>query len=249
MKLLYFKDDKHKNFGDELNPLLFFKLIPKLFLNPEEKYFYAIGTLLHILNPRPHVIFGSGAGYYQAIPNLKDIDVRFVRGPLTAQYLNLPPEKAITDPAILVANLGLKVGGDDVSFMPRWTTIINQPSMKDDIPSLGIKLIDPRDEPEKILQEMATSRLVLTEALHGAVVADSLRIPWIPLIAESGHHFKWFDWTASMNLRWLPADVRVQSIEWVAQNVTPSLSDNMTFYSRVHQVDREVEKLKEDYGC
>ena len=44
--------------------------------------------------------------------------------------------------------------------------------------------------------------MLLSEAMHGAIVADTLRVPWIalrPLVPV--HHAKWHDWAATLDLR------------------------------------------------
>jgi succinoglycan biosynthesis protein ExoV len=60
---------------------------------------------------------------------------------------------------------------------------------------------------ESILAQVRGARLLITEAMHGAIVADALRVPWIaaqPLFW--GHHRKWLDWSEAIgvDLRFRP---------------------------------------------
>jgi Polysaccharide pyruvyl transferase len=96
-----------------------------------------------------------------------------------------------------------------VSFMPhiisayseQWSDIAND---------AGLHYIDPRDSIDKILQEIRESELLLTEAMHGAIVADAFRVPWIRVQSGERHAptFKWLDWTESLGINhesyWLP---------------------------------------------
>jgi succinoglycan biosynthesis protein ExoV len=66
----------------------------------------------------------------------------------------------------------------------------------------GLVLIDPRDDPSVILPAIAACRLLLSEAMHGVIVADAMRVPWIALrpLAQS-HRAKWQDWADALGLR------------------------------------------------
>jgi polysaccharide pyruvyl transferase len=66
----------------------------------------------------------------------------------------------------------------------------------------GVQLIDPRGNPAAIIAAIGSCRVLLSEAMHGAIVADTLRVPWIalrPLVPL--HHAKWHDWAATLDLR------------------------------------------------
>ncbi len=66
---------------------------------------------------------------------------------------------------------------------------------------LGYICIDPRWEVEKVLQEISRSELVVSAAMHGAIVADALRVPWISLKSNAGiPDFKWTDFCQSLGL-------------------------------------------------
>lgn len=66
----------------------------------------------------------------------------------------------------------------------------------------GVRLIDPRDNPLDILRAIGRCELLLSEALHGAIVADALRVPWVAIrpLAQI-HRAKWADWADTMDLR------------------------------------------------
>lgn len=226
MKLFYC-DVPFGNFGDELNTYLWPRLLPDAFSgtvrfwpeepkvvdrsDPHDALFVGIGTLINNKVPAAErkVVFGSGAGYQQ----LPAIDRRWefhcVRGPLTAHALGLPSEMAITDPAILVRLLPPAARGPvfSTSFMPHWCQAQSGAWQKI-CAAMGIQFIDPRWPPFRVLEAIARSQLLISEALHGAIVADALRVPWVAV--SSKHHilsFKWRDWCASIGEEYEPVTI------------------------------------------
>src|ERR1700712_2313875 len=103
MKLYYFEDPLG-NFGDDLNPWLWQRLMPSIFDDDERELLVGIGTLLNHRLPREPLkhVFGSGLGY----GNTPVIDATFqfhaVRGFDTARALGLAADTVITDAAVLV---------------------------------------------------------------------------------------------------------------------------------------------------
>ena len=66
----------------------------------------------------------------------------------------------------------------------------------------GITLIDPRGDPAAILGAIGDCRLLLSEAMHGVIVADAMRVPWIALRPiVSMHRAKWQDWADTLGLQ------------------------------------------------
>jgi len=207
MKLYYYKGPT-PNFGDDLNPWLWPKLIPSCLDDNEDQIFVGIGTILnHGIPVLPEkIVFGSGYGYGQK----PIIDDRWhflcVRGPLTAKALNLDPKLAITDPAILVRALPLPAFTKKyaISYMPHIGSI-RLANWEKICQNAGIHYISPTLDVDAVLENILSSELLLTEALHGAIVAHALRIPWIPILCyRSVLQSKWQDWTLTVDLEYKP---------------------------------------------
>jgi succinoglycan biosynthesis protein ExoV len=207
LKLTYFKSDI-PNFGDELNEIMWDALIAPGFFNDDEStLFIGIGSILWDFFPKEpkKLVMGSGYGGYTAKPDLHDgrWEVAFVRGPRTAKELNLDPKLAISDAAILTRFMNLPAQSKQykVSFMPHYQSI-PRGNWKSVCEHAGIHYIDPTN-PDVVntLKEIQQSELLLTEAMHGAILADTLRVPWVALKPISPqHHAKWFDWTESVEV-------------------------------------------------
>lgn len=209
MKLFYYKDPQG-NFGDDLNPWLWPRLLPDFLDEDASEWFVGIGTLLNHKLPASGIkhVFGSGYGYGTP-PEVHKGDFVFhaVRGPETARVLGLDPRTAITDAAVLLASLELppvqRVPGR-VAYIPHcqssryfdWGQVCKE---------LGFTYISTEWDVDTVLAEMRKCELLLCEAMHGAIVADTLRVPWIP-VSGYGYidSFKWNDWLSTLQLSYAP---------------------------------------------
>jgi len=211
MKLYYCKyPEGRQNFGDALNPWLWEKLIPGI-LDDANCAFVGIGTLINDALPRRtpqaklRVIFSTGAGYEKATPVIDEsYHIYCVRGPISAEKLGLSSDLAVTDGALLLRKL---IDHSSVpkkykfSYMPHynfagdgWQRVCDQ---------LGFGYISPAWEIEDILTRIRQTEVLVCEAMHGAIVADTLRVPWIPVSTHpSILPLKWQDWCASMKLEY-----------------------------------------------
>jgi succinoglycan biosynthesis protein ExoV len=186
--------------------------------------FLGIGSVIgtHYDPVAKKVVFGTGyvPSYHQA-PNVRgeDWDVFFVRGPRTARALGLPESMGIGDAAILLRALDAPFRREPrhIGFMPHWESLAR--GRWDKACELaGIRLIDPRGPVELVIADILGCKVLIAEAMHGAIVADALRIPWIPVLPIDGaHQEKWFDWADALSLKikqhplWpsSPAEVRL----------------------------------------
>lgn len=278
MKLFYYngKDQgiQAGNFGDELNPWLWDQLIPNILSNSEKVLFVGIGTLLneHLSKAPQKIIFGSGVGYGK-IPIIDPTwKIYFVRGRLSAKALELNPELGLTDPAILVRQFytSSELKKYKNSYMPHFTeAIYNGLAWKEVCQSLNIHYIDPTAPVQQVLEEIGTSEVLFAEAMHGAIVADALRVPWIAVNTKKEIlDFKWQDWLSSIEIPYKSFSIRrmasligkksflrycdYQSIRtqmaYMLRNAKPSLSDFSRCKELEERVMFEVGKLKSDFA-
>lgn len=207
MRLYYYKDSKG-NFGDDLNPWMWNSLAPGLLDDDDSSILVGIGTLLNTRVPRvPNkVVFGSGVGYGELPPIDDKWKFYCVRGPLSAAALGADKALSITDPAVLLTQMftapAVKTG--KVYYMPHhgstgfadWKAVCEK---------AGMDYLDPAADVKETVEKIRGASIVVTEAMHGAIVADAFRVPWIPV--ECYDHilsFKWNDWCQSLNLPYRP---------------------------------------------
>lgn len=211
MKLTYFRNTP-SNFGDELNAILWQNLLPEGFLDEDDReLFLGIGSILWNHLPRAPMkhVMGSGFGGYTAPPDAHDgsWNVVWLRGPITAERLKLDPKLAICDSAILLRAMDLPAPapGPETLFMPHFESAARG-DWERACALAGIGYLDPRDDVNRLLARIRGARLVITEAMHGAIVSDALRVPWIgvtPFFPQ--HRGKWEDWAQSLGLKLRPA--------------------------------------------
>jgi hypothetical protein len=213
MKLVYFRG-KVPNFGDELNPYLWQRLLPKGFLDDDDgELFLGIGSILWDTFPREARKFVLGSGYagYTGVPDVHDgsWQIEFVRGPDSASVLGIDGDRAICDAAVLLRGIDLPppAAPIDVAFMPHYESL-DRGLWERACELAGVRLIDPRGDVETILSELRATRLLVTEAMHGAIVADALRTPWVAALPiNPSHRSKWRDWSGALSL-----DVRHETL-------------------------------------
>ena len=71
--------------------------------------------------------------------------------------------------------------------------------------AVGLTYIDPCAPVPQVLAQLRGARLVITEALHGAIVADAFRVPWVAVRGyRSVLESKWDDWCASLGMTYNP---------------------------------------------
>lgn len=232
----YLNKNGIRNFGDDLNLFMWDKLAPELLYKDPAALFVGVGTILNdnLPSAKKTVVFGSGFGYSKPPKIDKTWQIYCVRGPLTAKTLGLNMELAITDSGALINKIfdSKNKKKYKYSYMPHaihaqyaslgWERICN---------FLKFGYIDPRKPVEDVLNAIDSTECLITEAMHGAIIADALRIPWIPIkTSDDMYEFKWNDWCSSVKVKYNPLKLLPL---W-------GLDRNSCFRKRIKQSTKEV---------
>lgn len=207
MKVFYCKVDGG-NFGDDMNGWFWDELFPEHSSIAPDTTLFGIGSILWRQNFIGHdkiLVMGSGSGYGVVPSELpKGAEIGFVRGPRTAELLGLAPEYAITDPAAMVSTFDgfqdFSTSGETV-FIPhigtaklplKWTRLAER---------AGVSYVSPAEDSQEVILKLARAQLVLAESLHGAIIADAFRVPFVPVcISPTFNTHKWQDWAESLEM-------------------------------------------------
>jgi len=209
-KLEYCRSDSY-NFGDDLNPWLWPKLFGNLINENSNTYFVGIGTVLtkkriniQLRDAEKIIIFSSGA-WGQDYPELDSrCKVYGVRGPRTAKKFNLSDDLIVGDGAYLLREVDIpkpSIEPRGVGFIPHhrsedyidWASICER---------AGIRFISAKQPVDNFLIEIQSCDKIVTEAMHGAIVADALRIPWVGTsFSPSFNAEKWFDFAEAVDIK------------------------------------------------
>nr|WP_236599241.1 polysaccharide pyruvyl transferase family protein [Ramlibacter monticola] len=177
-----------------------------------------IGSVLFDHHPAGvvKVVFGSGYGGYTAPPVLDETwDIFCVRGDFTARTLGLDPSYSVGDSGILIYDYRnpTRTKQHKFSFIPHWESL-ERGCWKEACRLANVHFIDPTAPVPEVLHAIEASEVVLTEAMHGAIVADALRVPWVPILPFSkAHHVKWNDWASALDVDLRPRPIRASSVQ------------------------------------
>lgn len=216
MEYIYYKA-AHGNFGDDLNDWLW----PKFFgvskhggdcLLGIGSILYNGSELLSEIQERKKIVFGSGVRpYYEPLITDDSWDIRFLRGPRSVKSIG-KNNTFITDAAYairLTKEFGQIQNTEKkykISVMPYFHSV-KYLNWKKICYRLGYNYISPLSENgvEYTMQQIAASQYIITEAMHGAIVADAFRVPWSRFILTTPYtegqmisEFKWMDWLDSI---------------------------------------------------
>jgi hypothetical protein len=226
MQMYHYRSGKVTNFGDELNVWMWPQLLPHAFDDPAGALFLGIGSTLFDFFPaqQTKIVFGAGYAGYTPKPHIDETwKIYFIRGRFTAEALNIDPSLVIGDAAILLRSCALPAPSErhSVSFMPHWESM-QWGNWEPVCRRAGVHFIDPRRSVSEILSELRASELVITEAMHGAIVADALRVPWIAIEPiRPIHRMKWHDWASAIDLKLDPRRLGASNVfEWTVGTIS-----------------------------
>ncbi|MCG5495336.1 polysaccharide pyruvyl transferase family protein [Ectothiorhodospira variabilis] len=235
---------KLPNFGDDLNAYLWPRFIDAA-LSPEpgsEEVFVGIGTILNERLPKTGTlhIFGSGLGYGSVTKEMmENWRVHFVRGPLTAQALGLDIRLGISDPAILMHRTENLNHSKDIAcaFMPHHG--IHSERLRQLCEQANVFYIDPEADCETVIRQLLRSERLICSAMHGAIAAEALRIPWLPVATHPQMLFsKWEDWAAAMEMQ-----IRFQTLPTIWPEADPSFKGRLVSRAKTAAFRRKLKTL------
>lgn len=212
MKLYYYKSALG-NFGDDLNGWLWETLLPDFFDEDDSVRFFGIGTIINTEMPsaKKWIVFGSGIGYGYPPAGFGNADwnIICVRGPLSARVLGLNDSQFITDGAAFLNTLAefkplAEHERAGTIFIPHHNAL-KQGDWEKSCQQAGITMVSPREEARAVIQKIRHAKLVLADAMHAAIIADAMRVPWVPMVTSSQiNTFKWLDWTQTIRCPYIP---------------------------------------------
>jgi len=208
MELFYCKSPL-PNFGDDMNAWFWDEIFPDFHALAPERTMFGIGSILWRDNVERFdriVVMGSRTGV-GILPDIFPADTlfQFVRGPRTARQFGLAADRAITDPACctpLLAGLGRPERPHGEALLVPHAGSANLPLDWGRIAeAAGLRFVSPSGDSRAVIREIAGASPVVTESMHGAILADAYRVPWIPVaIRPNFVSFKWLDWSDSMEI-------------------------------------------------
>lgn len=199
------------NIGDFINQIIFDEILN--LPHHDNEVVLGIGTILGLKKPKANTIyhvFGSGISCdqidtYGKFDNSKIDQYVFhgVRGPITANSVShhhppfisgdfayLLPSKIQPTQDLKSEKVGFIPHKDSLKFYDHWGPLLAK---------CNLHFISPLLSPQKFVDEIHKCERVMCEAMHGAILCDAYRIPWLPVFTYHGiSKSKWNDWLRSM---------------------------------------------------
>lgn len=170
------------NFGDHLGTVIVNRILSSAGLTPGEETgrsatLFSVGSVLHFAKTGD-VVWGAGVNgkVDPAAHTFRDLDVRAVRGPKTAEFLRLRRVRVpdvFGDPALLVAHLFgnrfKRSSARPVLIVPNLHDVANLQTHH--------QVLSPFAGWNRVVQEIVSSDFVVASSLHGLIVAEAFGIP------------------------------------------------------------------------
>ncbi len=188
------------NFGDLIGPLIVQRICETQNLSKyglDDRRLLTVGSIINVEGREGDVVWGSGI-HGNLLPLRKPfpkLDIRSVRGPLTAQILrttgnNVPD--VYGDPALLFSQLwedseiGIIRRSGGTVFVPNYEDLFSAPP----------RSLSPQGNPVEIIRTIASANLVIASSLHAIIIADSYGVPSVLMKSPSQSIFKYEDYFA-----------------------------------------------------
>ena len=227
------------NFGDDLNPFLFESFLHKKVYREakqSQKHFLGVGSILERANANS-IVVGSGFIRPDGEMRQQGAKVLAVRGELTQAKLNMPG-LLLGDPGILVPNrLGIVAKPEiEVAVVPH--VDFYKPTQQ--MYGKDFLVVDPSKPFEQVISEIASASAIISQSLHGLVMADALGIPnvWAaPHGKMIGGEFKFMDYysTAKRSKHSIPFDKVLAEQLWRKEAFVSESKMPLDMYSSLYE--------------
>lgn len=187
------------NFGDLLGPLVVRRVVGERTAAHSGPSLLTIGSILQFAE-RGDVVWGSGInGKLRAgrIDPRRALDVRAVRGPLTAAALEATGVGVPTtsgDPALLLPSVfpeSRALAAPDRRRHP----VVVVPNVNDhDLDAAGYHVVSPIGDPWRVIGEVLTGALVVGSSLHAIITAEAYGLPARAVRSASESIIKYVDY-------------------------------------------------------
>lgn len=230
----YYKG-KTPNFGDDLNSWIWTYKFPEFNNLSRKLKILGIGSILshEFLTDDIDLVISSGIGYGIPPKNITLENILAVRGKLSTKILNIPEEYAIADGAALLHNLHEfqvtpKEDRTGTIFIPHHRSL--NENWLEICQSANIDFISPTLDSQYIIHKIRNSKLVLAESMHAAIIADAMRVPWIPIVSnEKISSFKWSDWLSVYDMSYTPIYIGHPSLKITFESFL-KIRRNMSYF-------------------
>jgi len=188
------------NFGDDVNPTFFAKLHGgrvRFAGDRRAPHVLGAGSILRHAGPAS-VVCGSGFLQRPDAP-IRAREIVAVRGVLSAEGCGGGPAPLLGDPLVLVDQFVTRPAARRAfGYVPHVTSVARWRRLA----GAAGHVIDPAWSPWRTIAEIAACDVVVSQSLHGLIVADALGIPnvWVaPSDMMSGGRFKFDDYFSTLD--------------------------------------------------
>lgn len=181
------------NFGDLLGPVVVGRLAPDMTGTAGEARLISVGSILQFARDGD-VVWGAGINgkLPESALTARHLDVRAVRGPLTAAILRrrgIPVPEVYGDPGLLAPGLlGITRQVPSIAV----TSVPNLNEYRDWRGTPG--LVNPRLPYRRVIETIACSAHVVASSLHAIIIAEVLGVPVSPVKPRHEAIFKYEDY-------------------------------------------------------
>lgn len=186
IKLVWYDNPKHENFGDWLSPYLINKVSKQTVIhipdyeNYDKAHIVGIGSIASAINQYSHVL-GSGIASLNEDINI-NAHFHFIRGPYTRQRIidqGGPKVEQMGDMGYMVSRVYKPIGLQkeiDILFVRHIAHQSLNLILPDSAVEYSINASDPKSI-EELINNIVRAKIVVTSALHCFIVCKSYNVP------------------------------------------------------------------------